>query len=113
LPRPEGDSFIKYQIDHIVSLRHGGATVADNLAFCCPICNNYKGADLGTVLDDEAVVVRLFNPRRQNWFEHFEVVEGAIYSKTPTGEATIKLLEFNEISRILERLDLVAAGIFP
>jgi hypothetical protein len=75
--------------------------------------NNYKGTDLGTVLDDEAVVVRLFNPRRQDWFDHFEVIKGAIYPKTLTGKATVKLLEFNEISRILERLDLVAAGIFP
>lgn len=86
----------------------------ENLAFCCPICNANKGTDLGTILDDEDVVVRLFHPRKQNWFDHFEVSkEGVISSKTDIGKATIKVLSLNALDRIIERIDLIKAGYYP
>ncbi|MCF8247160.1 MAG: HNH endonuclease [Saprospiraceae bacterium] len=111
--RPESDSFIRFQSDHILSRKHGGKTTLQNLAFACPACNNCKGTDFGTVLRDEEIIIRIFNPRKQGWFEHFEVLEGEIIAKSEVGEATIKILKLNEISRILERLDLIAAGIYP
>ena len=111
--RPEADSFIHYQSDHIISRKHGGKTTLKNLAWTCPVCNNHKGSDLVTILEDEDVVIRLFNPRKQDWAEHFEVINGEISGKTAIGEATVKLLKFNEPERILERLDLIKAGLFP
>ncbi len=111
--RPEADSFIRYQCDHILSRKHGGKTILQNLAYTCPVCNNHKGSDLVTVLEDEEVVIRLFNPRKHDWFDHFEVLDGEIAGKTDIGEATLKLLKFNEPNRILERLDLIKAGLFP
>ena len=111
--RLEADSFIKFQIDHIISLRHGGNNGIDNLAFTCPLCNNKKGTDLGTVLEFDGPVIRLFNPRSDNWFEHFDTSDGVIYPKTDIGGATIKLLDLNTPDRILERLELVEAGLFP
>ncbi len=111
--RPEVDSFIRYQSDHIISRKHGGRTELSNLAHTCPICNNAKGSDLATILDDEEKLIRLFHPRKDNWFDHFEVHEGEILHKTEIGEATIKLLKLNDIDRILERVDLIAAGLFP
>jgi hypothetical protein len=111
--RPEGDSFIRYQADHIISRKHGGKTDLENLAHTCPICNNAKGSDLGTILEDEEKLIRIFNPRKQGWFDHFEVVNGEILPKSEIRAATIKLLKFNEIERVLERLDLVAAGVYP
>ena len=112
--RPEADSFIKYQIDHIISRKHRGETVFDNLAFSCPICNNNKGTDLGTVLDDKDTLVRLFHPLKHSWFDHFEVSEeGMIYGKTTIGEATIVLLDLNHTNRVLERIDLIKSGLFP
>ncbi|MFN7117978.1 MAG: HNH endonuclease [Saprospiraceae bacterium] len=111
--RPEADSFIKYQIDHIISIKHGGLTVLENLAFSCPICNSNKGSDIGTILEDENQVIRLFHPRKQHWFDHFEVSEGLILPKTDVGAATIKLLNLNDVNRVLERLDLIQAGLFP
>jgi 5-methylcytosine-specific restriction endonuclease McrA len=53
--RPEIDSFIRYQSDHIVSRKHGGKTILENLAHTCPICNNAKGSDLSTILEDEGL----------------------------------------------------------
>jgi hypothetical protein len=111
--RPEADSFIKFHIDHIISLKHGGATVLDNLAFSCSICNGNKGSNVGTVLQNEEVFVQLFHPRKHNWFDHFDMLEGVIYPKSEIAEATIKVLELNHLNRILERLDLIAAGLFP
>jgi hypothetical protein len=111
--RPEMDSFIRYQSDHITSRKHGGKTVLENLAHTCPVCNNGKGTDLSTILTENSPLIRLFNPRKDDWFEHFEVEEGQILPKTDIGAATIKLLKMNEVNRILERLDLIKAGLFP
>jgi HNH endonuclease len=111
--RSERDSFIKYQIDHIISRKHGGLTISINLAYACAICNGNKGSDIGTIVHDEDTFVRLFNPRKHNWFEHFEVIEGAFLPKSDIAAATIKVLDLNNINRILERLDLIEAGLFP
>lgn len=111
--RPEMDSFIRYQSDHIISRKHGGKTILDNLAHACPICNNAKGSDLSTILHDSETLIRLFHPRKDDWFEHFQVEDGQINSKTDIGLATIKLLKLNDVNRILERLDLIEAGLFP
>lgn len=111
--RPEIDAFIRYQSDHIISRKHGGKTTLDNLAHTCPICNNAKGSDLSTILQDEEKLIRLFHPRKDIWFDHFEVRDGQILPETEIGEPTIKLLKLNDINRILERLDLIEAGLFP
>jgi HNH endonuclease len=111
--RLETGSFIRFQADHCISRKHGGKTTFINLAHCCPLCNNAKGSDLSTVLGDQYQIIRLFNPRRDDWFEHFDVQEGLIVGITDIGEGTVKLLKMNEIDRVLERLDLIEAGLFP
>ncbi|WP_373511857.1 HNH endonuclease [Persicitalea sp.] len=111
--RPEKASFLKFQIDHIISRKHGGLTISENLAYTCPVCNNSKGSDVGTVLEDEETFVRLYNPRKYKWQDHFEINEGAILAKSDIGSATIKILNLNDVNRILERLDLIEAGILP
>ena len=104
---------VKFQLEHIISLKHGGKTLLENLAYACPICNSNKGADIGTVLEDEDTMVRFFNPRKHDWFEHFELNEGLILSKTAIGAATVKILDFNRLERVLERLELIDAGVYP
>jgi hypothetical protein len=111
--RPEVDSFIRYQADHIISRKHNGRTELDNLAHTCPVCNNAKGTDLATILEDEEKLIRLFHPRKDSWFDHFEVINGEILGKTEIGVATVKLLKLNQLERVLERLDLIEAGLFP
>ena len=58
-------------------------------------------------------LIPLFNPRTQNWFDHFEVKRGEILSLTPIGEATIKLLDLNLITRIEARFEMMLAGCYP
>jgi hypothetical protein len=51
----------------------------------------------------ERTFIRLYNPRTDNWNDHFEIFEGKFYPKTPIAEETIKILQLNEIERIMER----------
>jgi HNH endonuclease len=101
--------FIEYSfhIDHIVSLKHGGKSDLGNLAYTCPDCNYNKGANLGTYLNpSERIFVPLFHPRLDIWNEHFEELDGFILSKTPEGEATIRVLMINLPERIILRREL-------
>ncbi len=97
--------FFPFQIDHIISLKHGGSTTADNLAYACFVCNNAKGSDIGTILFPDNRFTRLFNPRTDKWHEHFVVENGVFYSDTLIGKATIKVLNLNDIERIIERVE--------
>ena len=111
---PESNSFYTFQVDHIISLKHGGATVDENLALACIICNRNKGSDLGTILDHSEDIIRFFNPRKDNWLDHFEVTdEGLILPKTLIGKATVKIFALNHPDSILERRLLMSLGSYP
>jgi hypothetical protein len=111
----EDDTFFGCQIEHIVSEKHGGATVAENLAFACVFCNQAKGSDIGSISAGSGQLVRLFDPRRDAWSAHFQLaVDGVtIEWLTDAGEVTARLLRFNHPDRVLERRALRSAGRFP
>ena len=107
------NSYFAFHIEHIISLKHGGKSNPENLAFACPICNVSKGSDIGTFLDDENILVRLFNPRIDKWSEHFEVENtGFLISKTDVAEATTKILNLNHPDSIIERREMILRNIF-
>ena len=111
---PSEYSFFKFHIDHIISRKHGGKTILENLAYSCSICNEYKGTDIATVLDDPSKPVRFFNPRSDKWHEHFEVEDSAkIIPKTPVGAATVKIFNLNHPESIIERRGLMDLGVYP
>ncbi len=97
---PDRDTLIRFHIEHIRSVKHGGSNELENLAYACPDCNYYKGTDLGTFLHDHENIIRFFNPRIDNWFDHFESIEGVLHSKTDIGTATIKIFQINQFDRI-------------
>ena len=99
----EIDSFFSFEIDHIVSLKHGGETIPENLAYSCFTCNNCKGSDIGTVLLPDRKFVRLFDPRNDEWENHFEMDDGLIVPNTEIAKATVKILKLNDVNRIIER----------
>ena len=72
------NSFFSFEIDHIISLKHGGLTVFENLAYGCFPCNNGKGSDIGTMLLPHRIFIRLYDPRRDNWNGHFEMVNNGL-----------------------------------
>jgi hypothetical protein len=105
------NSFFTFHIEHIISLKHGGKTISDNLALACPICNLNKGTDVATFIDEN--VIRFFNPRIDIWDEHFEIDEsGLILHKTPIGASTIKILNLNHPDSIIERREMIRLNLF-
>ena len=109
----EDDAFTPHQIDHVISRKHGGFSLLDNLALACVRCNAFKGSDIASFGLDGHVVVPLFHPRRQRWIEHFEVQGALIQPFTDAGAATASLLRFNTAARIAERMLLIRSGRYP
>ncbi|MBW4593385.1 MAG: HNH endonuclease [Brasilonema angustatum HA4187-MV1] len=106
-------SIYTHEIDHIIAVKHGGETTADNLALSCLSCNRHKGSDFATIDQVTKEIVPLFNPRRQVWDEHFYIENAKIEGKTQIGQATAKLLRFNLPNRVLERQILMSQGQYP
>jgi hypothetical protein len=100
------------EVDHIRSRKHGGATELSNLALCCTRCNRAKGTDIGSVHPESEELVRLFNPRRDHWREHFSIDGPRIVGLTLIGQVTVTLLQFNQEERLLERAMLQQSGKF-
>jgi hypothetical protein len=109
----EEDSYLAFEIEHIISLKHGGGNESENLAYACPHCNQNKGSDLTTFLDSYENIVAIFNPRKQSWTDHFKIEEGEILPRSDTGRATIKLLKLNEPERLIHRKILMQSGSYP
>jgi len=59
---PEALVSTPFQFDHIIAQSHGGETTADNLAFACFHCNNFKGPNVAGIDPDTGEIVRLFHP---------------------------------------------------
>lgn len=98
-----------HQIDHIVSRKHGGSSGIGNLAYACILCNRYKGTDVAS-LDHVGQPVRLFDPRRDSWDEHFRLDGAVIEPLTPIGEVTTRMLRLNRAERVIERRLMQALG---
>ncbi len=109
----EADRSSSYQVDHIISVKHGGSTTLDNLAYACIYCNLQKGSDLGSIVWRTRELVRFFNPRRDFWGEHFRLDGAVIRPLTDIGEVTARILDFNSEDRILERQALIEVGRYP
>ena len=100
---PAGVAFFSHEVDHVIAEKHGGATDADNLAFTCWRCNRHKGTDLGSFNPQTKAFSFLFNPRTQNWAEHFIIENFRFVGLTPEGRTTVNLLQLNSDERLAER----------
>lgn len=107
----EAFTFASHEIDHIIARKHGGETTAENLALSCTICNQHKGSDLASIDPETDKLVPLYNPRKQEWQEHFRIEDNQIIPLTAEGRVTVRLLQFNRQERIEERKLLIKAGI--
>ena len=107
------DTFFGGEVDHIVSVKHGGASEADNLAYTCQPCNRNKGSDLGSIYGPSGQLVRFFNPRIDHWAAHFALHDSLIHPLTAIGEVTARILDFNSEERLQERYGLIEQGRYP
>lgn len=108
----ESNTFLGCQVDHVISEKHGGETVSENLCIACTVCNRAKGSDIASLIGN-GTLVRLFNPRVDRWSDHFRLEEDTIVPLTQIGEVTATLLNFNDLERILERAELISKGRYP
>ncbi len=109
---PQLFSLHKHEPDHILPRQHGGETEAENLALACFRCNRYKGPNVGSFDPLTGVLVPFFNPRTQNWKEHFSFNVAMIEPLTAEARVTVKILRMNDNERLDERQKLMEAEWF-
>jgi hypothetical protein len=93
-------------------VQHGGETVEDNLALACLHCNRRKGPNIAGLDSATGEVVRLFNPRRDQWVDHFEWNGSELVGRTMIGKVTVEVLAINEPDFLVVRATLVSEGSF-
>jgi hypothetical protein len=108
----EEDTFFGCEVEHIISLKHGGPSELANLAYACAFCNRHKGSDVGSV-SAAGEFSRFFNPRTDRWSGHFRLVATAIQPLTVIGEVTARILRLNHTDQLLERDRLMSVGRYP
>lgn len=83
-----------------------------NLALACHRCNLSKGPNLTGMDPATDEIVELFNPRRDQWKDHFRRSGARIEGTTGKGRATVNLLVMNDARRLDLRRELLARGDF-
>ncbi len=104
------------EIDHIIPQSKGGPDEETNLWLACPTCNRHKSDKTHAVDPETDETVPLFNPRTQNWFEHFRWSGDGVYviGLTPTGRATVITLRLSDHPyRLTARRMWINAGWHP
>ncbi|WP_165247133.1 HNH endonuclease [Paludisphaera soli] len=102
-----------FEIDHVISRKHHGPTVAGNLALSCFRCNSYKGSDISGRDPRTNRLTPLFNPRRHKWARHFRWRGAVLHGRTPIGRVTVSVLRINDALRIELRESLIEEGEVP
>jgi hypothetical protein len=101
---------LRFHIEHIVPRKHGGDTVAGNLALACNQCNLHKGPNLTGIDPESKKTVPLFHPRRQKWARHFRVEGTLIVGRTAVARATVRVLDMNSDHQMQLREELQTLG---
>ena len=96
----ESFSEIQFHVEHVIAQQHLGGDGLDNLALACDRCNLYKGPNIAALDPESGALVSLFHPRRDVWEEHFRFDSSTIGGLTPTGRATVRLLQMNAAPRV-------------
>jgi len=104
--------FARFHEEHVVPRSHGGEDIETNLALACDRCNLHKGPNLSGIDPATGEVVPLFHPRAQEWRQHFAPRGAEITGLTPTGRATVRVLNMNAPRRVELRAVLRANGEF-
>ena len=104
-----------FVIEHIIPISKNGNSKLENLAWSCGGCNSFKynKVEAFDALSQQSVPI--FNPRLQNWNDHFNWSEDFfnIVGKTATGRATIQALKMNRTGLINLRTLLKLDGKHP
>jgi len=102
-----------FHIDHIVPRTAGGLTTEGNLALACVSCSLHKAAKQNSVDPGSGEEVPLFNPRIQDWAEHFRWDGEIVVGLTPVGRATVFSLKMNRALIVAIRREEAIRGRHP
>lgn len=101
-----------FSVEHIIPRSRGGENDLSNLALSCQGCNNRKYTSVKAVDPVSGETVPLYNPRQDEWSDHFVWNEDytLIIGITPTGRATTIKLQLNRegvvnLRRLLVRVN--------
>jgi len=111
---PQVSQEATFHIDHIHPCSRGGATELDNLALACVGCSLHKAAHHQGRDPRSGKLVRLYNPRSDDWEEHFAFTKSwRISGQTTIGRATIAVLKMNRTVLVAIRSELAQLGRYP
>lgn len=105
-----------FHVEHVIPISAGGDQISlDNLALACANCNGSKATKATAVDPVGKATVTLFNPRAQQWQDHFIWSEdfSEVMGKTPTGRATVDALRLNRKEVVNLRQVLRKVGLHP
>jgi hypothetical protein len=104
---------LPFEIDHIISRKHAGKSVASNLCLSCFHCNSFKGSDIAGLDQQPRKLTPLFDPRRHKWSRHFRWQGAYLVGRTPIGRVTVAVLNIHDAVRVDLRQGLIMEDIFP
>lgn len=112
---PSDYSPSSFEIDHIQPESKDGKTSKENLALACRECNGHKFNKTEHINPVSKEPCRLYHPRLDDWYQHFEWDDDEIIiiGKTAVGKTTLDLLKLNRESNINQRSLLRLVGLHP
>lgn len=87
-----------FTFDHLTPQSLGGNDTENNLALACHRCNGRRYNFVDGIDPETQITFPLFNPRKNDWSEHFTwSADGQkILAITSIGRATLKRLDMND-----------------
>jgi HNH endonuclease len=112
---PQEVTGYNFHVEHILPRGKGGKTNHSNCALACANCNFSKSNHLTAPDPKTGKQERLFNPRSDEWEDHFVFHRAnlKISGKTPTGRATVTLLQMNSVRQLEARALWVELQVYP
>lgn len=104
-----------FTIDHIIPESLDGTSIFENLAYACFLCNRLKSNKIKTFDELSEKWIPLFNPRTDNWGDHFAWNQEAtlIIGTTIIGRCCVKELKLNREKLIEYRNCIIPFGTHP
>ncbi|HYI97516.1 MAG TPA: hypothetical protein VEX68_28520 [Bryobacteraceae bacterium] len=78
-----------------------------------PALQSLQGPNIAGIDPHIGEVIRLFNPRKDVWADHFFWMGAELSARTAVGQVTIQVLFINDPEVMLLRQTLLEEGRFP
>jgi hypothetical protein len=112
---PEAPFNFRFEVEHIWPRSLERTSFLENLALACRACNLFKQNRTTAIDPEQGNSVSLFHPRREHWEDHFtfDAESQHIQGITPTGRATVALLQMNSELALGARRLWITLELFP